>query len=85
MCGKAVMLGRLLGVEAAKADGDIVEHIETPLDEICKHCQYGLPGRNGPGEIAAEYAAGKHPDITPTFDEAFERQGDSELVQLETV
>lgn len=85
MCGKAVMFGKLLGIDPTMKEGDIEQHISTPINEICKHCQYGLAGKRKSKKIAQRYAKGELPAITKTFREAFERhaQNDAPLVQLE--
>jgi len=76
-CGKAQMFGTLFGVETSSWDVDIAKHIKTPINDICKHCQYGLGGvkglrRKGPQhDIARRYQAGELEDISPTFKKVF--------------
>jgi len=93
MCGKAVMLGNLLGITEGVSikEGDIEEHIQKPINDICKHCQYGIKGkpvtRGKQGarekkEIADAYFNGEISDISPTFEKAFAKHNN--LVQLET-
>ena len=98
MCGKATMLGRLLGVDPTMQDkdGDIYEHVNRPIPEICKHCQYGLGGGGGLGgtgrgrrragasyEIERRWRAGELQPISETFAAAFARHESQPLVQLE--
>lgn len=98
MCGKAVMFGKLLGVtDVAIMEGDIEAHVEKPILEICKHCQYGLGGekkrltRNGPfvnlkaHAINERYKAGELPAVSDTFRRAFDQFNESGLVPLEEI
>lgn len=90
MCGKAVMLGKLLGIDASMKEGDIEQHVETPIEDICKHCQYGLPGprgrRKGPQyEIYKRHEVGELPEVSETFEKAFAQHKEEPLVQLETL
>ena len=90
------MLGELLGINASMREGDIVEHVATPIPDICKHCQYGLelggmsskarPRRKKVGagyEIERRNRDGELPSISPTFAAAFEQHKSQPLVQLE--
>lgn len=84
-CGKMEMFAKLFGVEGTMmVEGDIMDHIRKPFNEICKHCQYGLvDGKNGEKEIFRRHKRGELPDISPTFVDAFaghKERGD--LVQL---
>lgn len=85
MCGKAVMLGKLLGIDPTMKEGDIRKHINSPINEICKHCQYGLPGKRIKKKIAKQYRTGELPEISETFDRAFARhqKEPDQLIQLE--
>lgn len=89
MCGKSVMLGKLFGIETAKWDCDIEKHVTTPINDICKHCQYGLGGikglkQRGPQyDIARKYWNGELEAISPTFEEAFKNHNEKTLVPLE--
>lgn len=94
-CGKMRMFGELLGVEGVSLrEGDIMQHINTAVPEICKHCQYGLPGggragrrqrgMKGPAyEIEAAVRQGKMAAISPTFVKAFAQHKEQPLIQLE--
>lgn len=96
MCGKAVMFGKLLGIDPTMRDGDIDEHIHTPINDICKHCQYGLHGeRSRPKrgmplqneyakDIQDRYNAGELPDVSKTFESAFKQFHETgPLIQLQ--
>jgi len=88
MCGKAVMFGKLFGIDPTIKEGDILEHIETPIQDICKHCQYGLLGprrvrRRVSHDIDRRYKAGELPAISPTFVKAFKQHSESPLIQLQ--
>ena len=94
-CGKMRMFSELLGVEGACIkEGDIMEHIQKAQPEICKHCQYGLPGggrggrrkrgMKGPAhEIDVAVRKGQMNPISPTFVAAFAQHKQEPLVQLE--
>ncbi len=83
MCGKAVMFGALLGVDgAAMKEGNILEHTNIPINDICKHCQYGLPSRKEKKTIWKKYRAGQIEPVSPTFEKIFEEHKGN-LVQLE--
>lgn len=86
MCGKAVMFGKLLKVEnVAKKDCDIIQHVRTGIEDICKHCQYGLPnGEKDEDVILRRYLSGDLPHISQTFKEAFACNRQENLVQLES-
>lgn len=82
-CGKAVMLGKLLGIDPTMREGSILEHAEKPINEICKHCQYGIHPRQVK-RLHWRHLKGELPEVTDTFEKAFacHNQGD-QLVQLE--
>lgn len=84
MCGKAVMFGKLLGIdEVAKKDVDIISHVRTGIEDICRHCQYGLV--NGPSDedvILKRVRSGEIPRTSQTFKDAFERNREQHLVQI---
>lgn len=84
MCGKAVMFGKLFGIDPTMKEGDIIQHARTPIEDLCKHCQYGLEdGLKGERELYRLNKSGKLPDISPTFVEAFKRHKEcGDLVQL---
>lgn len=92
-CGKAVMFGNLLGLQegVSMKEGDIEEHIQKPINDICKHCIYGVKGRpvrrgkRGASEKQAifdRYNNGEISDVSPTFEKAFAKHNN--LVELET-
>lgn len=98
MCGKAVMLGKLLGIDPTMREGDIQKHIDTPIPEICKHCQYGLggprkrlkKGKGGPrmnllaADIEQRYRSGELSAVSETFEKAFNQFNESgPLIQLQ--
>lgn len=41
MCGQAPILGRLLGINPYKSGASIHEQVNTPINDICRHCVYG--------------------------------------------
>lgn len=83
MCGKARMLGELLGVDPMMTEGCIEDHVATPFEDICKHCQYGMKGRSGPTLIFKKYQSGEIDfDISPTFEKAFAQHNEQPVVQL---
>ena len=82
MCGKAVMFGKLFGIDPTLREGDVMKHVLTPIEDICRHCQYGLPKKKEE-EIFIRYKREELPEISPTFEKVFAchaKQGD--LVQL---
>lgn len=86
MCGKATMLARLLEQrDVARWDGDIGEHVLTPIHSICDHCQYGCT-RSTQHEIYDRHQSGELQAISETFEEAFSRaakfSSGCELVQI---
>lgn len=84
MCGKATMLGRLLEVPGvATWDCDIADWVNTGISDICKHCQYGLKGKEPKSRIYRRYVDGELPAITETFEKAFSKHKSGELVQLD--
>lgn len=99
ICGKAVMFGKLLGVDPSMREGDIATHVMTPVPEICRHCQYGTRGggagtgsnkHKGPiHDIERMYRRGELKDcedgISPTFRKAFEQFEKKPLVQLQVL
>jgi len=88
-CGKAVMLGKLFGIDPTMREGDIGKHIKTPINDICKHCQYGLGGVKGlkqkglQHDIGRRYRAGELPEVSPTFEKAFKQFSEKPLIELE--
>lgn len=95
VCGKARMLGELLGIDPCMRDGDIMQHVRTPVPDICRHCQYGLPDGGvgakarpkrkqvGAGyDIERRYAAGELPEVSPTFVAAFAQHKQQPVIQL---
>ena len=82
-CGKAVLLGKLLGHDPTRRDGSIVEHVESPINDICKHCQYGLHPKDSK-KIDKGHREGKYPEISETYQKAFDgHKSGQQLVQLE--
>lgn len=78
MCGQAPILGRVLGIDPYPKDGTILEKVNQPIEEICKHCVYGmgLPKREQHHELW------KQPfTISPTYQKAFKRKP-ANFVQL---
>lgn len=82
MCGKAAMFGRLFGIDPTQKEGDIESFVKTPIEDICKHCQYGLT-RKEQGEIAKRYRRGELPAVSETFQKAFGQHATQPLIQLE--
>lgn len=83
MCGKAAMFGALFGINASIQEGDILEHVNKPIDDICKHCQYGLKTGEEKKRAAKLYFDGKIPEVSPTFEKVFSDFNEGkELVQL---
>ena len=94
-CGKMRMFGELLGVDGVSLrEGDIMDHITKAVPEICKHCQYGLPGggtsgrrkkgMKGPAhDIDVAVRRGEMEAISPTFVKAFAQHKEQPLIQLE--
>lgn len=83
-CGKAVLIGKLLGVDPTIREGNILEHVEKPINEICQHCQYGIHPREVK-EIHKRHKAGEFDDVSETYKAAFGRHDQGQqLVQLET-
>lgn len=84
-CGKATMFAKLLGVPGvATWEGDIMQHVKTPINDICKHCQYGLvDGKKGINEIDSRHFSGELPAVSKTFEQAFQQhRTGGDLVQL---
>lgn len=73
ICGKATVLGKLFCVDPTMQEGDIEHHVSTGINEICRHCQYGLPRRRDARRIWRAHKEGKLPDISPSFEKAFAR------------
>ena len=83
MCGKAAMFGKLFGVNTTIQEGGILEHVRTPMNEICRHCQYGLVGgKSEEKEIYKRYKNGELEPISPTFVQAFAQHKEQPLIQL---
>ena len=72
MCGQAPILGPILGIDPylPLVNGDVFKHVNTAMNEICKHCQYGLNKKERNG-IYKEFDKGKLPPISETFKNAF--------------
>ncbi len=68
MCGQAPILGRILGVDPYPQEGTILERVNKPIPEICRHCRYGVA--KGQKHLVDEYPG----DISPTFAEAFSQK-----------
>lgn len=70
MCGQAPILGPLLGINpyGAGDDVDIIDHVMTPIQDMCKHCIYGL-GRRG----AKQFRWKVKESVSKTFVAAFKR------------
>ena len=95
MCGKAVMFGKLLGIDPTIRDGDILKHVDTAIPEICKHCQYGLGGKKSrrrgearvniiADKIHQRHKKGELPEVSETFRKAFDRfNSEGPLIELE--
>lgn len=96
MCGKAVMLGKLFGVDPTMREGDIQKHVMTPINDLCKHCQYGLGGKKKrvksgfprvnlkAQEIEDRFRNGELPEVSKSFREAFDNyNANGPLVELE--
>ena len=86
-CGKAVMFGKLLGIDPTMKAGNIEDHIDTPIDDICRNCQYGLTKQENQ-QLLNRYKNGELSDcedgISSTFKKAFEQHKEKQLIQLET-
>lgn len=93
MCGKAALMGTLLGIDPCIRNGDIAAHVATPIPEICRHCQYGMEGKTGRQgqrkhgpvyEIERRHKEGELPSVSETWQAAFDRHARGEdLIQLE--
>lgn len=69
MCGQAPILGAILGIDPympIRAGGDIMAHVNTPIPEMCKHCQYGLTKKERKGVYEA-FDRGELPEMSETF------------------
>ena len=67
MCGVAATIGRLIGVDPYWQDGP---QRHRKIEEICKHCVYGLEGRRkAQAEFTGRVHKGEIPAISPTFQE----------------
>lgn len=82
-CGKAVMFGKLFGIDPTMKEGDIVKHVKTPIEDICKHCQYGLRRKSLIYGIADRYDAGELELISETFQKVFKTHKEQPLIELE--
>ena len=82
MCGKATMLGKLLGIDPTMKEGNIEQHVDTPIEGICKHCQYGLESKAQERQIFNRYKDGEFPDISQTFKMAFACHESQPLIQI---
>jgi len=83
MCGKAVMFGKLFGIDPTMKEGDIEKHVKTGIEDICKHCQYGLKHRSYIYRIADRYEAGELDGISETFKKVFKQHKKKPLIELE--
>ena len=96
MCGKARMLGELHGINPCMVDGDIMQHVSTPVNDICKHCVYGLPDGGVGGKkrgrrrergygysLERMHAAGTLPEVSPLYQKLMDQHKQQPLVQLE--
>lgn len=78
MCGKAGMLGRLFQIDPhLRGDGDIFEHVNTPINDICRHCQYGMQKKNAQQTIYEAYQRGELEAISPTFKKVLQRHAET--------
>ncbi len=87
MCGKAVMFGKLFGIDPTLKEGDITKHINTPIEDICEHCQYGVRNRKILYKIADKFEANEYDNvdeegISETFQEAFKGHKQQPLIEL---
>lgn len=72
MCGQAGILGRVLGINPYDPNKPANEQVNTPVEEICRHCQYGMVVKGkAKKKIAAAVAAGEMEPISKTFVDAF--------------
>lgn len=71
MCGQAPILGRILGIDPYPKHGTIKQKVRTPIEEICRHCIYGMDLN----KTEKKRLLLSHQDnpISPTFRKAFER------------
>ncbi len=97
MCGKATLMGKLLGIDPTMKEGDLMKHFHTPIEDICKHCQYGVGGkrhrvgkkrgmRDDMVKIFEKWESGEIESISKTWEEAFSRHNDptkEDLIQIE--
>ncbi len=74
MCGQAGIMGRILGIDPYNHDpeADTLKHVMTPINEICKHCRYGL-GKVAGKKFRDDTLDGTiPPDISSTWQKAID-------------
>ncbi len=79
MCGKAGEFGRLHGINPHMREGDIFKHVNTPINDICKHCVYGL-GKTGQAKLNKAVTKGEIPyTMSPTYVKLFKEYKDNPI------
>lgn len=78
MCGQAPILGRVLGIDPYTQADTIREKVLTPIQEICRHCPWGIVA----GKKAKQQFFRKHNGMSKTYRRAF-RLVDGKLPILE--
>ena len=75
MCGQAGIMGRILGIDPYEHDPDasVKDHVLKPIDEICKHCKYGLNKAEGKQFIRDTKDGTIPPEISPTWQAAIDK------------
>ncbi len=69
MCGQAPIIGRVLGINPYPKEGTILEKVLKPVEEICKHCIYGMDmGKGDKKKLLLSYGI----EQSDTFARAFE-------------
>jgi hypothetical protein len=70
MCGVAPTIGRIIGVNPYWQDG--LQPLRK-IEEICKHCIYGMSDRRSTRRFCRRASNGKIEAISPTFAEGLKR------------
>jgi len=73
MCGQAGIMGRVLGVDPYPDDpeANVKDHVLKPVQEICRHCKYGLTKAEGK-QFIKDTNDGTIPFwMSPTYERAF--------------
>lgn len=75
MCGQAGIMGRILDIDPYNHDpeANVREHVNTPIEDICKHCRYGLGKPAGKQFIRDAEDGTIPPGISPTWQKAIDK------------